>query len=209
MSSPSLKETRPFHDVKFVKGAVSHLHFPADDRPFVLFAGRSNCGKSSLLNALAQRHNLARVSKTPGRTTEANFFDVSGRFYLVDLPGYGFAAAARAKRAEWDALADDLFADPRTRIVLLLIDIRRMPDENDRALIEFARSRGRTLRYVLTRRDKIGRGEFSRVMSAWRREWGINELSVASVPCFVTSSKTKEGIAELAKAIEEYAAPAP
>lgn len=202
MSTISTKEHRAFHRVTFVRGATSHTGFPAEQNPFVLVTGRSNCGKSSLLNALVGRKDIARVSKTPGRTTEANFFDVDGRFFLVDLPGYGFAAAAQEKRSDWEGVALELFADSRTALALLLLDVRREPDERDEMLVECARRDGRTLRYVLTKRDKIGRGEFSRIISGWRLRFG----GIDDLPLIVTSSRTGEGIAELAGVIESHVA---
>lgn len=186
-------------NVQFVKGAVEARQFPPEDRPFVVIGGRSNCGKSSLLNAIFRTKSLARVSKTPGRTTELNFFDVAGRWFIVDLPGYGFAAQPNARAASWGPVIDALLADPRTRMVLILADVRRSPQVEEAQLAELADHHRRAWRLVLTKADKVGRNELRKLWSAWRRAAAVTEP-------FVTSSRTGEGIDDLRKALEECVA---
>src|SRR6266699_4879332 len=111
---------------------------PESSLPEVAFAGRSNVGKSSLLNSLVRRKSFARVSRTPGRTREINFFRVNNGFVLVDLPGYGYARVSKAIRAEWRPLMERyLRQTPQLRGIVLLLDIRRDPSDDDQAMLEF------------------------------------------------------------------------
>src|SRR5215831_20107762 len=117
---------------EFLRGAAELEHIPEARLPEVAFAGRSNVGKSSLVNALTARKSLARVSNTPGRTREINFFDLGNRLMLADLPGYGYARASKADSARWTALVFDyLRGRPNLRRVILLIDSRRGLLDND------------------------------------------------------------------------------
>ncbi len=186
-------------NVRFIKGAVQASQFPPEDRPFVLVAGRSNCGKSSLLNALFKTKSLARTSKTPGRTTELNFFDVAERWFIVDLPGYGFAAQSNARTGLWGPVIDSLLADPRTALVLILADIRRAPQKEEAQLADLADHHRRAWRLVLTKSDKVGRNEFTKLLSVWRR-------ASAETEPFVTSARLGTGIPELHAALEEMVA---
>ena len=126
-------------DVEFLGGLATKGGWrPETDLPEVAFAGRSNVGKSSLLNALLRRRAVARVSRTPGRTREINFFRVNGEFMLVDLPGYGFARLARERRAEWRPLIEDYLRHTmQLRGIVLLLDARRMPSDDDLAMLGF------------------------------------------------------------------------
>ncbi len=182
--------------VRFVRGCVDASGFPVDELPFVIIAGRSNCGKSSLVNALFNNRTLARVSSTPGRTAELNFFLVGERWFLVDLPGYGYAARGRDTRGTWSGAVEALFADRRATLVLLLADVRREPEDEEVTVGEMARAAGVPLRMVLTKRDKVGRGEFGKLFSAWQ-----DFVGGLSRP-LVTSAKSREGLEELARSIE-------
>lgn len=180
-----------------MRGALDKASFPSENRPFVVITGRSNSGKSSLINKLTKAKHLARVSKLPGRTTEINFFDIGGRYFLIDLPGYGYS---HSSKEEWVPAIEDLFRDDRTKLVLLLIDIRRDPNEHDIMLFDMTRHFERHLQIVLTKRDKVGRTEFSKIMSGWKKS--IQE-SMAAAP-IVTSSKTGEGLDTLEAIIEAH-----
>jgi len=126
-------------NVEFIGGmAEKHGWRPESSLPEVAFAGRSNVGKSSLLNALVRRKSFARVSRTPGRTREINFFRVNNTFVLVDLPGYGYARISKTKKAEWRPMIDSyLRRTTQLRGIVLLLDIRREPSEDDRAMLDF------------------------------------------------------------------------
>ncbi|MGQ0643281.1 MAG: ribosome biogenesis GTP-binding protein YihA/YsxC [Gemmatimonadaceae bacterium] len=129
---------------------------PATQLPEVAFAGRSNVGKSSLLNALVRRNALARVSRTPGRTREINFFQVNGEFILVDLPGYGYARASKAARAGWRPLIAGYLGDtPTLRGLVMLLDVRRDLTPDDEQMLAFLAERGLPVLIVVTKIDKL------------------------------------------------------
>ena len=125
--------------------------------PEIAFAGRSNVGKSSLLNRLVRRKAIARVSRTPGRTREINFFEVNGRFVLADLPGYGYARISKERRAEWRPLIEAyLRRSPNLRGVVLLIDARRDPTDDDLQMLDFLSEVGAPTIVAITKVDKLG-----------------------------------------------------
>ena len=130
---------------------------PESSLPEVAFAGRSNVGKSSLLNVLLRRRGAARVSRTPGRTREINFFRVNGAFLLVDLPGYGYARVAKTRQAEWRPLIEGyLRSSPGLRGLVLLLDARRDPTDDDRAMLSFLADRETPVLVAITKMDKYG-----------------------------------------------------
>lgn len=159
--------------------------------PQVAFAGRSNVGKSSLLNALLGRAGLARVSRTPGRTRGIAFFEVEGRYAFADLPGYGYAKVSREERGAWKELVEGYFDGcRRLRRVYLLVDVRRGPGEEERLLAEYLAERRIPHRWVGTKADKLAPRE--------RREAGARfsapgGLETGGDPVLV-SARTKEGI---------------
>jgi len=129
---------------------------PETSLPEIAFAGRSNVGKSSLLNRLVRRKAFARVSRTPGRTREINFFEVNRRFVLVDLPGYGYARISKERRAEWRPLIEGyLRSSPNLRGVVQLIDVRRDPSDDDLQMLEFLSGLGAPTLVAITKVDKL------------------------------------------------------
>src|SRR5687767_6085407 len=129
---------------------------PPSELPEVAFAGRSNVGKSSLLNKLIRRKAFARVSRTPGRTREINFFEVNGRFVLADLPGYGYARISKERRAEWRPLIEGyLRRSPNLSGVVLLIDARRDPTDDDLQMLDFLGELGTPTIIAVTKMDKL------------------------------------------------------
>jgi GTP-binding protein len=129
---------------------------PTNELPEVAFAGRSNVGKSSLLNRLVRRKAFARVSNTPGRTREINFFKVNGRFVLADLPGYGYAKISKTRKAEWLPLIEGyLRLSPALRGVVQLLDVRHPPSEDDLTMLDFLADIGAPTVIVLTKIDKL------------------------------------------------------
>ena len=145
---------------RFMTSAVARTGFPPPELPEVAFIGRSNVGKSSLLNRLAGVPGLAQVSKQPGRTRMVNFFEIRGSHRLVDLPGYGFARVPESLRAGWEALVLAYLTARESLVLnLLLVDPRRDPLENDRRAFELLRDTGRAVAVVATKLDRMRRGE--------------------------------------------------
>ena len=144
--------------LEFLGGMASAAGWrPETALPEIAFAGRSNVGKSSLLNALLRRKSAARVSRTPGRTREINFFRVNDAFILVDLPGYGYARVAKERRAEWRPLIEGYLNQSSTlKGLVLLLDSRREPSDDDRAMLEFLAERETPVLVAITKMDKFG-----------------------------------------------------
>jgi GTP-binding protein len=178
-------------DCRFVAGAMTREALPAPDLPEVAFAGRSNVGKSSLINALTGRTALARTSRTPGRTQQINFFRLGDALMLVDLPGYGYARAAKSDIKAWTRMIGDyLRGRPNLRRLMLLIDSRHGIKDSDRTLMEMLDAAAVSYQGVLTKIDKADR------LSAIQEETAA-ELArhVAAHPELIaTSSETGEGI---------------
>jgi GTP-binding protein len=168
--------------------------------PQVAFSGRSNVGKSSLINTLLRRTRakIARVSATPGKTQALNFYRVNDRFFLVDLPGYGFARVPEATRAGWAALIEGYLAGSRElRGVVHLVDARHKPTAHDRQMVGYLAEVGVPALIVLNKMDKLSRSE--RAKSVRR---AVEELQVEEAQLVPFSSKTGEGRQELLDAIE-------
>lgn len=145
-------------DAEFVTSAFSEGHYPDPDRPEIAFAGRSNVGKSSLINALANRRHLARTSATPGRTQSINFFRVGRSLYLVDLPGYGFARAPLKVRQSWQQMVETYLKTRKTlKAVVVILDIRRDPGAGDTDLLRWLKEYRIPPILVLTKADKVSR----------------------------------------------------
>jgi GTP-binding protein len=141
---------------EFVKSAFAREHWTTDGRPEISFLGRSNVGKSSLINSLLQRKGLARTSNTPGRTQSINFFLVNERFYFVDLPGYGYAKVPKTMRADWGKMAEEyLSARRELALSIQLIDSRHKPTELDRQLYEWLVFHEKNHIIVATKADKL------------------------------------------------------
>ena len=182
--------------VDFVKGVVAMTGLPPADRLEVCFAGRSNVGKSSLINALTNRKNLARASNTPGRTQEINFFALGDSRYLVDLPGYGYAEAPLAIVAKWQALLKSYLAGRQNlRRVFVLIDARHGVKDVDEEILRLMDRSAVTFQAVLTKVDKISLAEKAAVIEQVK---GALSKHVAAYPeIIVTSSEKGEGIETL------------
>lgn len=154
-----------FPDVRFLVSVAAPAQFPPDLGAEVAFAGRSNAGKSSAINAITQRRGLARISKTPGRTRLLNFFELAPAKRLVDLPGYGYAAAPATERRGWPPLIDALRARTSLAGLFLTVDCRRGLTAGDEWLLEWLPPTQR-LHLLLSKADKLGRGEAARTLRA-------------------------------------------
>ncbi len=183
-------------DVNFVKGVVAMSGLPPADRLEICFAGRSNVGKSSLINALTGRKALARTSNTPGRTQEINYFDVGGQFYLVDLPGYGFAEAPLHVVKQWQALLKSYLSGRTTlRRAFVLIDMRHGIKKVDDEIMGLLNQAAVTFQVVLTKADKIGAAQQEKTLAQVRAALQRHPASFPEL--LVTSSEKGEGIATL------------
>jgi len=187
-------------NVEFIGGmAETHGWRPESSLPEIAFAGRSNVGKSSLLNSLVRRKSFARVSRTPGRTREINFFRVNNGFVLVDLPGYGYARVSKEKKSEWRPLIESyLRRTTQLRGIVLLLDIRREPSDDDRAMLDFLAELEVPTIVALTKTDKLSK------TAARERVSEISRLLTLETDQVIPfSAATGAGRVELLEAITE------
>ena len=192
--------------IDFLKSAPKLEHLPNPTAPEIAFAGRSNVGKSSLLNAITNRKGLARTSNTPGRTQELNFFDVGEplQLRLVDMPGYGFAEAPRDMVKRWKRVVNDfLRGRGALRRALVLVDSRHGLKDVDREMMQMLDDAAVSYHVVLTKSDKIKSTELAQVLDATRAEAAKHPAAHPTI--FTTSSETGSGVAELRTAILEAA----
>jgi GTP-binding protein len=183
-------------DCKFLRPVGTFADLPATRPPEIAFAGRSNVGKSSLVNALTNRKTLARVSNTPGRTREIILFDLGRRLTIADLPGYGFARVPKAMAAEWRRLIEAyLRGRPQLKRVCLLIDARHGAQANDRAMMDLLDSAAASFVLVLTKTDKLNAADRTRAVN--EAEAVAREHTAAHPELFATSAETGTGLPEL------------
>ncbi len=184
----------------FLKGVVNVAGLPGDALPEVAFAGRSNVGKSSLLNALVRQKALARTSNTPGRTREVNYFVLDDRAYLVDLPGYGYAKASKKEVAGWNKLIQDyLKGRASLRRVFLLIDARHGLKTSDAPTLELMDVAAVSYQAVLTKADKVKAGELEKMIERTAKE--LSKHPAAFPEIIATSARKGTGLPELRAAI--------
>lgn len=205
MAKPTRRAAPWRAHARFVTGAVSPAHLPPADLPEVAFAGRSNVGKSSLLNAVAGLKNLARTSTTPGRTRQLNFFlleeaDTRLCLSLADLPGYGYAKAPKGEVKRWTALfCDYLRGRPNLRRVFLLVDARRGLMTADRDILEMLKEAGVSTQAVLTKCDKLKPDKREGLAEALAED--LKPYVVTHPDVLVTSARTGEGIDDVRRAL--------
>jgi GTP-binding protein len=193
-------------NVEFIGGmAENHGWRPESSLPEVAFAGRSNVGKSSLLNTLVRRKSFARVSRTPGRTREINFFRVNNAFVLVDLPGYGYARISKEKKKGWRPMIESyLRRTTQLRGIVLLLDIRREPSEDDRAMLDFLAEVEVPTIVVLTKADKLSKAGARERAAEISRALALGDDQVIQF-----SAQTGEGRVELLEALMQIVEEAP
>ena len=181
-------------DAVFLKSAFQESHYPPPDKAEVAFAGRSNVGKSSLLNILVNRKSLARTSSTPGRTQALNFFLVDDRFSFVDLPGYGYARVSLDVKKSWPRMVETYLRNrPNLKAVVVIVDIRRGLEEEDSELIEWLEQERKRVILVLTKVDKLSRSE--RNLRVRQMEKDLS--GIVSEKPILFSAKTREGRKEI------------
>lgn len=149
-------------EATFVTSAVDASNYPQDSRPQIVFSGRSNVGKSSFINSILNIKNIARVSQTPGKTRLINFFLVNNQFYFVDIPGYGYAKVSHAEMIKFAAMIDAYLKSKQSSFAVLLLDIRRKPNEDDLLMYEFFKSFGYKVLLILTKADKLSNNQISK-----------------------------------------------
>ena len=187
-----------FKNTEFVFGVTSYERLPEDIGSEVLLAGRSNAGKSSALNALTDNPKLARISKTPGRTTEINFFKVNDDLTMLDLPGYGFAKSSKAKKKDWGPLLGEYFQKRKAlAAVVIFMDIRHPLKESDWEMIHLCRNYNVPFIPALAKSDKLSHNNIAKAVSFIKEE--IPESNPIAI-----SSKDKLGFNKLSKAIMEF-----
>jgi len=187
-----------FKNTEFVFGITNYRKLPDDEGSEVLLAGRSNAGKSSALNVLTDNSKLARISKTPGRTTEINFFKVNDDIMLLDLPGYGFAKSSKAKKKDWGPLLGEYFQKRKAlAAVVIFMDIRHPLKESDWEMIHLCRNFNVPFIPALAKSDKLSNNNIAKAVSF------VKEKIPESNPITI-SSKDKLGFDKLSRAIIEF-----
>ena len=187
-----------FHNVVFETSFGRFDQLPKSDLVEIAFAGRSNVGKSSIMNKLFGRKNLVKVSSTPGKTSNINFFEADD-VHFVDLPGYGFARRSKAERDRWAELIGDFFDSERSfNLVVSLVDIRHDPSKLDHDMIDYLQGNEFNFIVCLTKADKLSRTQQARQAAAIKKQ-----LNVPAENVIITSSQTGTGIDELKKRIAE------
>lgn len=186
---------------EFVRSAVKATDFPRDRLPQVVFAGRSNVGKSSVINRLLNRKNLARVGAAPGKTTHINYFLIDGKLYLVDLPGYGYAKVSKAEKDRWGRLIESWFAD--TELMTLgvqIVDARHKPTADDCTMADWFKSCGKPFAIVANKLDKCKKSEIEGNLARIRETLSLDE----STPVIPFSAEKGDGRQALLNLILEH-----
>jgi GTP-binding protein len=182
------------NNAKYELTAVKPEQYPASILPEIAFIGRSNVGKSSIINTLLNRRNLARVASTPGKTREINFYNIDEKLYFVDLPGYGYAKVSKEKKSTWGEIIETyLYTRSQLKLVILLVDIRHAPSEDDKVMYEWILSHVVPHIVVATKADKIPRSQVNSKLQDIKTSLGILE-GMTLIPY---SSETKQGRDEI------------
>ena len=182
----------------FVKSAVYEKDYPEQlNNMEFAFVGRSNVGKSSLINSITGRKKLAKTSKTPGRTQLINYFKINNEFFIVDLPGYGFAKVPKEMKAEWGKTMDRYIASPRKKLVFVLLDIRRIPSQEDIEMLVYLDHHDIPFKIIFTKMDKVSNNEKFKVMKEIKKKIEFHNEDV-----FFHSSLSDNGKEDILNFIE-------
>lgn len=188
------------NNVSLAAVGVKLEQYPTDFKPEIAFAGKSNVGKSTLINSMIGRKSLARTSSQPGKTRTINFYDVEDTFYIVDLPGYGYAKAPKTEIAKWGNMIEEYLNERETLLsIVLLIDIRHEPGENDKMMYNWIKHYGYDVIIVATKSDKLKRSQLSKHISMIRKGLGMEKDEIL-IPF---SGETKQGKEELWQVIDD------
>lgn len=187
-----------FNKAEFVLSATTQNAFIRDGRPQVTFAGRSNVGKSSVINRLLNRKNFARVGAAPGKTIHINYFKIDGAFYLVDLPGYGYAKVSKSERDRWGKLMETYFAHPELMTMgVMIVDSRHKPTADDCTMAQWFKDTGRPMVVVANKLDKLKKSEIQPNLDQIRLTLELEE----DVPVIPFSAEKGDGRQDLLSAI--------
>ncbi|WP_462424272.1 ribosome biogenesis GTP-binding protein YihA/YsxC [Fusobacterium ulcerans] len=182
----------------FVKSAVYEKDYPEQlNNMEFAFVGRSNVGKSSLINSITGRKKMAKTSKTPGRTQLINYFKINNEFFIVDLPGYGFAKVPKEMKAEWGKTMDRYIASPRKKLVFVLLDIRRIPSQEDIEMLVYLDHHDIPFKIIFTKMDKVSNNEKFKVMKEIKKKIEFHNEDV-----FFHSSLSDNGKEDILNFIE-------
>ena len=186
-----------FQNVEFLISAASAGDFPANRLPEIAFAGKSNVGKSSVINRLLQRKNFARVGDKPGKTVHVNYFTLDRKCYLVDLPGYGFAKVSQGEKGRWGKLMEDYFAANRITLGILIVDYRHPPTNNDITMARWFLDSGCPFAVVANKMDKLKKSELEPNLQCIRQDLELPD----SCPVIPFSAEKGDGRDALVKLI--------
>ena len=194
------KKAPNLHNVEFLRSAVKESDFPFDSLPQIVFAGKSNVGKSSVINKLLNRKNFARVSAQPGKTIHINYFTIDKQLYFVDLPGYGYAKVSAAEKEKWGKMIEGyLHNSKELRAVFLLVDPRHKPSANDKQMYDWILHNGYQPIVIATKLDKIKRSQLHKQLKLVREGLGAGP-DVTVIPF---SAETKQGREEIYALLED------
>lgn len=196
------EEVMKIRSAEITMSAVAPKQYPEEGLPEVAFAGRSNVGKSSIINALLNKRKFARISSTPGKTRTINFYLINEEFYFVDLPGYGYARISKTEKEKWGDIMQ-LYLEERGPLcsILLLVDVRHEPSEEDKHMYDWIKFFGYNCIVVATKADKISKGQYQKHEKIIREKLGVYPEDKV----ILTSSAKKTGIEKLWNAIvDEY-----
>ena len=184
---------------EFIKSAVDPAHYPKEGIPEIAFAGRSNVGKSSLINSLLNRKNLVKTSSTPGKTQLINFFKINNQFFFVDLPGYGFARVPVAIKKNWGKMIETYLEKRKNlNMVVLILDIRHKPTDDDRLMAAWLDFHKIHTVFVANKSDKVKKSENKKIRSI------LEFLEKKEKKVIIFSSKDREGKKDLWRVIENF-----
>ena len=187
-------------NAKFIKSASKKEEFIIDDLPQIAIVGRSNVGKSSLINLLTNNSKMAKTSSTPGRTRLVNYFNINNQFYLVDLPGYGYHKASKSIADSWDRVMNDYFIEnEKLKLVFVLLDSRIMPTELDKQMLDYLAENEIPAVIIMTKTDKVSRSDLFLNMSKISKEIRFNKDLIIA-----TSALKKQGVERIETLLDEY-----